>query len=367
MYKTSNKRVIESLLKQANYYALPLLGIGKTFDPEWIVDDLEEPKGLFYSPHYFSFLYSEDEGYMNQISRERFTDGFYGFSGTHPKVFEYMKKHFFIHWLTVSSQYHYSGNQGPYDGPYTIESIEESWADEINAHYEYKGDQTLDEILRGIKERPNACIRIDGKLASWVLLHDDYSIGFMYTKPEYRELGLGRLVSQAVVQACVDKGITPFLQIVHGNHKSEGLAQKSGFTKHADVYWFGIIAPGLESIRTIQETFTDQFNSSQPIQYISSYGLSQLVGAESRYIIEVDSDVIHLFENGDKVCCVSFVKDQEAYYLFNETDYIDWYELLKALKQMDQEPYISAVFSSTQTMEGIQSLVMKGQQWTQHL
>ncbi len=367
MYTTSDRMIIEPLLQKANYFALPLIGVNATFNPDWLVDDLEEPKGMLYSPHYFSFVYSEEESYLKTLCNEQFTDGFYGFSGTHPKIFEYMKQHQLIDWLTISSQYHYVGTNEAFDGYYTIETVDKRWASEIDDLYEYKSDNTILEITRAIEERPSACICIEGVLASWVLLHDDYSIGFMYTKPEYRKLGLGKLVSQAIISICVDKGITPFLQIVHGNHKSEGLAQKSGFIKHADVYWFGIVVPGTSSVKNIREDYLAHFLPMQPIQYISSYGLTTLREMDSRYTLAMEVSDILVYQNEVLQGKITLVNDRDTFYLFNEVDYLDWIEVLKVFHTIESNPYVSVLFSSTQTLEGVQSIVVEGEKWALNL
>jgi hypothetical protein len=364
MYTTSDTEIIELLLKKANYYALPLKGIDRTFKPEWLIDDLEDPKGLFFTHHYFSFLYSEDEGYLSALAADRLMDGFYGFSGTHPKVFEYMKQHFLIQWLTKSSQYHYTGTVVVEEGAYLVEPVSLDWAEEIDSLYEYKSESTLFEIKRAISERPSACIRIDGTLASWVLLHDDYSIGFMYTKPEFRKLGLAKLVSKSIVNACVEKGITPFLQIVHGNSKSEALAEKSGFLKHADVFWFGIVAPGIESARNIRSDYEKHFKASQPIHFVTSYGLQQLKGLPSRYTVLKEETKLCVFEQGVLQCELALKEADDAFYLLNEIDYIDWTEVLKAISSLEHHPYLAVLFTSTQSLEGVQSLVIDGDRWS---
>jgi len=367
MYTTSDRNVIEPLLKKANYYSLPLIGIDKTFGPEWLVDDLTDPKGMFFNHHYFSFVYSEDEAYFKTLIQEQMTDGFYGFSGTHPKVFDYMKSHHFIQWLTVSSQFHFTGQGEAMLEEYAVEPVKEEWADEINDLYEYKSESTILEIKRAIAERPSACIRIADVLASWVLLHDDYSIGFMYTKPEYRKLGLGKMVSHAIVKDCIQRGITPFLQIVHGNLKSEGLASKSGFSKHADVFWFGIIIPGPESAENIRRDYLTHFEAGQPIQYVSSYGLSKLKGTTSRYRVEKGETGLNVYEKDVLQCTLALKEADDAFYLNNEVDYVDWLEVLKAIADLEVNPYLSVLFTSTQTLEGVQSIIVDGDRWSLNL
>lgn len=47
----------------------------------------------------------------------------------------------------------------------------------------------MEQIKKDIQNRPSSAIYNDNEIASWVLVHNDNSMGIMYTKDEYRNKG----------------------------------------------------------------------------------------------------------------------------------------------------------------------------------
>jgi len=124
-----------------------------------------------------------------------------------------------------------------------VKSIDIKDAEIINHYYTYKDEVSLDKIKDDIENRPSSAIYVDGEIASWVLIHNDNSMGIMYTKEEYRGRGYAEYVTLDLANKILKSGHVPFLTIVDGNNMSPGLAKKCGFI-HEGVYtdWFGIIS-----------------------------------------------------------------------------------------------------------------------------
>lgn len=57
----------------------------------------------------------------------------------------------------------------------------------INDHYTYKSDHSLKELLNNINNRPSAAIYEGDEIVSWVMTHDEGSMGVMYTLEKARK------------------------------------------------------------------------------------------------------------------------------------------------------------------------------------
>jgi len=112
---------------------------------------------------------------------------------------------------------------------------------EVNEYYTYSGEWSLEELRKCIEEHDSSCIRIDGELAAWCLIHDtDGSLGPLYTKEKFRRMGLAELVTYDLMEKMTAKGKIPSAQIVENNTKSLNLVAKiKGMTYSHDCVWFG--------------------------------------------------------------------------------------------------------------------------------
>lgn len=199
----------------------------------------ESGKAIWIENNYFNYVAGEPSPIMTHFKSQ--SDGFYGFSGVEGEIAACLFKEGLLYWHEKTERYHYVGEGFEWAYPYDVVDVPMEEAIGINDRYEFKGDGSLERIQDAIQNRPTAAIYLNDEIASYVLLHEDDSIGYMYTKPQYRKLGLGYCVTKSIVGKMRDLGKTVFLEINKGNTASQQLAAKSHFVKDAYTPWFGMI------------------------------------------------------------------------------------------------------------------------------
>jgi hypothetical protein len=125
---------------------------------------------------------------------------------------------------------------------YVVENLTVPDAEEVDKYYTYRSDDSIYSIRRNIATLDSMCIRIDNQLASWCTVHsEDGSMGPLYTKEQYRNLGLASVVASGLMEKLVRKNIVPFAQIIENNRKSLQLAEEiKGMEYTHECVWFGI-------------------------------------------------------------------------------------------------------------------------------
>jgi hypothetical protein len=147
-------------------------------------------------------------------------------------------------WKTPCKVYVFQGDRVPEkSGDFKVEQVLPSDVNEINEYYTYRGDWSLEELKMCIENLDSSCVRIDGELAAWCLVHDnDGSLGPLYTKEKFRRMGLAELVSYDLMEKLIAKGKIPCVQIVDDNTNSLNLAAKiEGMEYSHDCIWFGFV------------------------------------------------------------------------------------------------------------------------------
>jgi len=140
--------------------------------------------------------------------------------------------------LTFAYKYHVMP-QFKYD--YVTEPLLLSDAAEVNEWYTYKSEESLAAIQESIATRESSCIKLDGKLASWCLVHaEDNSIGPLFTKSEYLRRGMGKAVAADLIEKLLAAKILPLAHIVKTNVNAISLFENLGFEKTHDCAWLGI-------------------------------------------------------------------------------------------------------------------------------
>ena len=238
------------------YDSLNIKGVLTNTDYKTYVDDLEHPTGIWIKDRYFNFLYTNTINFI-ELFDQTIKEDYFGFAGTNELVLDYYTSNELIQWKNTCDQYHYSKEK--FTDVMELESLTLSDATYVNDNYEYKNSNSLAKIEEAIRNRPSSCLRIDGKIVSFVLLHDDDSIGYMYTLPEYRGKGYAYKLAKDIINKTLDTGRLPYIQIVQGNDKSKQLALKLGFEKHGEVHWFGVVRLG-ESFKEYLKTYETHFD-----------------------------------------------------------------------------------------------------------
>ncbi len=236
------------------------------------VDDINNPKGVFVEKGYMHYIYTKEDSFIEEVCDTFFKEGFYGFSGVEKSIAEKIKSKFELHWENPCTLLYLPKDKldlSLIKSP--VGSIVIDDAETVDKYYEYRDDGSIERIKDDIRNRPSSAVYIDGKIASWVLIHDDNSMGIMYTKEEHRKKGYAIDVSIDLASKIIDQGKIPYIQIVEGNYKSIGLSERCGFERCGDVVWFGIIAGIPKEIKDendkSREQFIKSFNNDEKIEY----------------------------------------------------------------------------------------------------
>lgn len=117
-----------------------------------------------------------------------------------------------------------------------IRRLTTSYAQEVFEHY------SMGEHLEYVRDRIEKGWMfgafVDGKLAGFIGMHTEGSLGMLEVLPEYRGRGIGRALETYAVNISLEQGYTPFGQVVEDNLVSIKLQESLGFYFAKDkVYW----------------------------------------------------------------------------------------------------------------------------------
>lgn len=286
LIKTQMNHAINDFLHKNLPITLNIIGVIENVPKaEIYVDDDTNPKGIFIKKDYMHCLHTDSDDFIEEVCDTFFKDGFYGFSAVKASIAKKVKDKYQIHWDNPCTLYYMpEGNLDTSLIKNEVQVIDIKDAETINKYYEYGGPDNVDAIKDDIINRPSSGIYVDGQLVSWVLVHDDNSMGIMYTLEHFRKKGYAVDVSIDLASKIIKQGKTPFIHIVKGNDKSVNLAKKIGFVQCGDVDWFGIVA-------------------GTPKEVIEANGKSEEIFYENivpkeyhRYFrVDKDYDRVHLF------------------------------------------------------------------------
>ena len=114
----------------------------------------------------------------------------------------------------------------------------------IDSFYTFQCEESLEEIRKNLRRRPSSGVYVDEELVCWVMVHEDYSMGIMYTKEEHRRKGYAVDVTLDLMNKLLKMDKIPYVQILESNGMSPGLAKKCGFIPDGKCTWFEIKAIG---------------------------------------------------------------------------------------------------------------------------
>ncbi len=120
-----------------------------------------------------------------------------------------------------------------------VVNIDENEAEFIFKHYEYHEFAKLEYVQERLKNGPALGIYHHGKLAAFVMTHDDGAMGFLTVLPEYRRNGFAKDLTAGMISRLLANGALPFVQIEEDNYQSIRLAEQFGFVIDRKVYWVG--------------------------------------------------------------------------------------------------------------------------------
>lgn len=244
LFKTNINEKIEKFLKKDLIYNLNILGIlENSKHAKLYVDNENEPTGVYISDGYFKYLYTESNEFIEQVINQFISKaGVYGFSGIKSDTANKIKSKYPVEWENNCVLYYYDiSNHNNIKIKRDIIDIDIKDAKEVNEYYTYRSKGSLYWIKESIMNRPTAAIYNNNELISWLLIHDDNSLGPIYTKAEYRNKGYAIDVTLHMVNKLSHNNKIPFLHVVKDNKPSHRLAKKCGFKEYGTCEWFGII------------------------------------------------------------------------------------------------------------------------------
>lgn len=261
LLKVEMSKAIRNFLETDLIYNLNILGVIDNVPTiELYVDNEEDPKGVLVRKDYFHYIYTEDDSFLDETLETFFKDGFYGFSGVKRSIAEKIRSRFNVSWESPCSLYYLPKENLELNlikNPVSSINIED--AETVDKYYTYRHPGSLEIIKNDIRKRPSSAVYVDRELVCWVLIHDDDSMGIMYTKEGHRKKGYAVDVSIDLAEKVINRGKIPFLQIVEGNNLSPGLATKCGFIPHGNSDWFGIISGCPKELKEVFNVSEDIF------------------------------------------------------------------------------------------------------------
>ena len=106
--------------------------------------------------------------------------------------------------------------------------------DEVNAHYDMGGDHNERAISAGLVYG----LEIDGRLAGFIGMHPEGSVGMLEVFPEYRRMGLGTELESYMHNLHIERGWIPYGQVYTDNAASLEMQAKFGLTRSDDLIWW---------------------------------------------------------------------------------------------------------------------------------
>lgn len=242
--KTKPSKAITQYLNKNKIINSNIVGVIEN-EPEAAiyVDNEESPNIVLVRYEYFNYIYTENDELLDEMLEGLFKDNFYGFSGVHRPLAEKIRKRYSLTWESRCAL-HYLPEENLdlslIKNPVNDIDLEDAKA--VDDFYTYRYPGSIEKIKKDILNRPSSAVYVNNDIASWVLVHNDNSMGIMYTKEEYRKKGYAVDATIDLASKIISQGKIPFLQIVKSNTMSPELAAKCNFVKHGYADWFGIIA-----------------------------------------------------------------------------------------------------------------------------
>lgn len=234
---------VKNFLEKERIINLNIIGALAYLEESQIyVDDSKQPEGVFVIGKGIYYLYTKSQIFVDKVLEEFFyRPGYYAFSGVEREIADYIQSKYKVHWANPCDIYYYPHetiDRG--DIQHEVRTISLEDAAMIDSFYTYQGEGSLEEIKENLKRRPSSGVYIEDELVCWVMVHEDDSMGIMYTKEAHRRKGYAVDVTIDLIDQMLKLNKTPYVQIVESNGMSPGLATKCGFVKDGKCTWFGI-------------------------------------------------------------------------------------------------------------------------------
>lgn len=249
--------------------------------------------------HYFNYVSGDRTALIAHL--DTLEDGFYGFAAVEGSLVDALTENHLLHWYEPTERYVHQGILPDVDdSPYPLCSVPLEEAKGIDDRYEFQEEGSYEKLKHAIQNRPSSAMYLDGELASYALVHEDNSIGYMYTLEKHRHRGLGYWVALDILKKMREAGHVAFVEIVNTNIKSQGLAAKVGLVKDAYTPWFGII-----------KGIPEWFKTWDPLAG-ASYHFTSLAQLKYGHGLSCEYDVHPFEKQGTDYIAQAFYKDKKT-------------------------------------------------------
>lgn len=124
-----------------------------------------------------------------------------------------------------------------------IRPMREDDAEEASGMYFDSADEAKKHIRLGLVY----CGVSNGKIAAMIGRHYEGSMGLLVVKEEYRRQGFGGIMEKFLINTLLEKGLTPYCQIIEGNKASLNLQRKLGLDISENMLYWMIKGKSLSS------------------------------------------------------------------------------------------------------------------------
>lgn len=153
----------------------------------------------------------------------------------HTDIADFLKNRYKVNWWRNCLEYVYNGQPIQHNIVNDVRPLSSEFWQRVSEGTPYKPSQ--EEVVTAIETRLSSAVYIENQPVCWCILHDDNSMGMLYTMPEYRHKGLALDVMTDIVRKIHAQGEVPFGHIISDNVASINLAKKYNLDYYRDCIW----------------------------------------------------------------------------------------------------------------------------------
>lgn len=205
------------------------------------VDDPKNVKGvLCYFPAYRELsLFSKEKTFLDEVYQKFMKGKECWFSCISLDIADYYKELCGITVHPACTAFYYTGGQfnaPPLPEGFKLDKIKPSYYGCVVEHHQYFG--SLAEVRQCARKFPTVAAYEGDKMVCWCLIHENGSLGPLFTLPDYRGKGLGVIVTCEIIKQMLKLGMRPYSYVVKGNTHSERISPHTSFKNaEMDICW----------------------------------------------------------------------------------------------------------------------------------
>ncbi|KAM4603705.1 glycine N-acyltransferase-like protein 3 isoform 2-T2 [Polymixia lowei] len=127
----------------------------------------------------------------------------------------------------------------------TLRSLTSDDAELVNKSWKHGGNRnSLNSVQSYISNQPSLCVTAEGEQspASWLLVYNHCALGLLYTQPQHRNRGYGKLLVSTMARTLLQEGYPVYCFVEEGNDASFRMFRSLGFTEEPTYrsVWFEV-------------------------------------------------------------------------------------------------------------------------------